>query len=127
MTTYVMRVLTLRDRDNLGEFVNETFQAENDLEAILFVAEDFATQGKELYIQGDEEEYFESLRELYKQDEQQAIEKAKKLLITEDYTDYYDNVAFITCEDHVVYEDDVVMDMEDECDDYDDEVDDMED
>lgn len=99
MTKYELVILTDRGRDETGNWDNHIFDAENDLEALINVSYMYEPQGKSIvglsYDEDEEKKFYDYLRKLYKENKNEALIKAKKLLTCEDPTDYYDNVAYI--------------------------------
>ena len=97
MSKYELVILTDRSRGEPGDWNNNIFEAENDLEALIYVSYMYEPYGKAYNeeIEVDEDGYYNYLRTLYEKNKEEALNKAKSLLECDDPTDYYDNVAYV--------------------------------
>lgn len=130
---YKLVIITGRDRGDDGKLTKESFQADNDLAALLYVFENYDLQNAGMF-NGDyedddlEEDDIELKNNILNCVKENKIEEGVKLLTdlyfdNFDISDYYDDIISLTAPDgHVVIEDDI--DIEDWFgDDYEDDID----
>lgn len=129
---YKLVIITGRGRGDDGKLTKESFQADNDLAALLYVFENYDLQNAGMF-NGDyeddlEEDDIELKNNILNCVKENKIEEGVKLLTdlyfdNFDISDYYDDIISLTAPDgHVVIEDDI--DIEDWFgDDYEDDID----
>lgn len=130
---YKLVIITGRGRGDDGKLTKESFQADNDLAALLHVFENYDLQNAGMF-NGDyedddlEEDDIELKNNILNCVKENKIEEGVKLLTdlyfdNFDISDYYDDIISLTAPDgHVVIEDDI--DIEDWFgDDYEDDID----
>lgn len=130
---YKLVIITGRDRGDDGKLTKESFQADNDLAALLYVFENYDLQNAGMF-NGDyedddlEEDDIELKNNILNCVKENKIEEGVKLLTdlyfdNFDISDYYDDIISLTAPDgHIVIEDDI--DIEDWFgDDYEDDID----
>lgn len=119
---YKLVIITGRGRGDDGKLTKESFQADNDLAALLYVFENYDLQNAGMF-NGDyedddlEEDDIELKNNILNCVKENKIEEGVKLLTdlyfdNFDISDYYDDIISLTAPDgHVVIEDDI--DIED--------------
>lgn len=130
---YKLVIITGRGRGDDGKLTKESFQADNDLAALLYVFENYDLQNAGMF-NGDyedddlEEDDIELKNNILNCVKENKIEEGVKLLTdlyfdNFDISDYYDDIISLTAPDgHIVIEDDI--DIEDWFeDDYEDDID----
>ena len=130
---YKLVIITGRGRGDDGKLTKESFQADNDLAALLYVFQNYDLQNAGMF-NGDyedddlEEDDIELKNNILNCVKENKIEEGVKLLTdlyfdNFDISDYYDDIISLTAPDgHVVIEDDI--DIEDWFgDDYEDDID----
>lgn len=139
---YKLVIITGRGRGDDGKLTKESFQADNDLAALLYVFENYDLQNAGMF-NGDyedddlEEDDIELKNNILNCVKENKIEEGVKLLTdlyfdNFDISDYYDDIISLTAPDgHVVIEDDIDIedwfgdDYEDDDIDWEDDEDDM--
>ena len=118
---YKLVIITGRGRGDDGKLTKESFQADNDLAALLYVFENYDLQNAGMF-NGDyedddlEEDDIELKNNILNCVKENKIEEGVKLLTdlyfdNFDISDYYDDIISLTAPDgHVVIEDDIDVD-----------------
>ena len=114
---YTLTIITGRDRDSIGEITKETFDAKNDLEALLYVFENYKLQNAGMF-NGDyeddelEDEDIELKNNILNCVKEEKVEEGIKLLTdlyfdNFDISDYYDDIVSLEGSNGIVIEDDI--------------------
>lgn len=107
MNTYQYLILVDRDRDCNGEYEKDEIKAANDLEAIIYILENYNMESYYNFEDFDEE--ISKLRKMYEKNKEEAIKEALQLLETSDLSDYYDNLGYLKNNDRVLFEDEAIL------------------
>lgn len=106
---YTLQILIDRDRDNNGTIKKQTIKANNDLEALLYVFNNYDLQNS--YYITDEEEEFDTVMDYLKNNKiKEGVELLTNLYFEDlDISDYYDCIVCLKNIDTntIVIEDDI--------------------
>lgn len=122
---YKLTIITGRDRDSIGDVTKKTFNAKNDLDALLYVFKNYKLQNAGMfngYYEDDEleDEDIELKNNILKCVKEDKVEEGIKLLTdlyfdNFDISDYYDDIVKLEGPNGVIIEDDLdLSDWEDE-------------
>ena len=117
LQNYKLTIITGRDRDSIGDINKETFKAENDLKALLYVFEQYNLQNAGMFNGEYEEEDLIEEDKMLKETildcvREKRIQQGVKLLTdlyfdNFDISDYYDDIVKLEGPNGVVIEDDL--------------------
>lgn len=114
---YILTIITGRDRDSIGDVTKKTFNAKNDLDALLYVFKNYNLQNAGMF-NGDyeedelEEDQIELKNNILKCVKEGKIQEGIELLTdlyfdNFDISDYYDDIVSLEGPNGIIIEDDI--------------------
>lgn len=114
---YILTIITGRDRDSIGDVTKKTFNAKNDLDALLYVFKNYNLQNAGMF-NGDyeedelEEDQIELKNNILKCVKEGKIQEGIELLTdlyfdNFDISDYYDDIVCLEGPNGIIIEDDI--------------------